>query len=335
MARGGIGSLLMGMGLGYAAYRAWRPDPISLEGRVAIVTGGSRGLGLLVAEELARQGCRVALCARDAEELERAEDRLRALGAEALTAVCDVSDAAQVRRFVGIVEQRFGRGDVLVANAGVIQVGPLASQTLADFELAMDVNYWGVVHAALAVLPGMKQRGFGRIATISSIGGRVAVPHLLPYSASKFAVRGFSEGLAAELAGTNIRVTTVLPGLMRTGSPSNALFKGAQGAEFTWFAAADSVPGLTIAAEDAARQVVEALRRGDAEVTLSWPAKLLGLIHDLAPSLTIGLMALTNRLLPKADGPTDTERGADVTLPRGTEGVRRAVDRVGATTNQL
>jgi NAD(P)-dependent dehydrogenase (short-subunit alcohol dehydrogenase family) len=139
---------------------------------------------------------------------------------------CDVREQADVDRAIASAADRFGAVDVLVNNAGIIQVGPMAHMTLADYEDAMRTHFWGPLFAVRAALPHMRRQGGGRIVNISSIGGRLAVPHMLPYSASKFALAGLSDGLRAELAHQKIAVTTVIPGLMRTGSPVNALFKG-------------------------------------------------------------------------------------------------------------
>ena len=204
--------------------RALRREQVSFEGRTVLLTGGSRGLGLVLARQFAREGARLVLCAREEVELARARNELEAAGAEVLALPCDVRDRVQVEAMVAQVHERFGAVDVLVNNAGLIQVGPLESMTEEDFAEAMDVHFWGPLYTTLAVLPEMKLRGWGRIVNVSSIAGRVSVPHLLPYSASKFALVGLSDGLRSELAQDGILVTTVCPGLMRTGSPPNAFF---------------------------------------------------------------------------------------------------------------
>lgn len=277
---------------------AHRIAPADLRGQTALVTGGSRGLGLLIGRELARAGCRLAICARDADELARAKADLTDHGAEVETIVCDVADRVQVERMVRQVTTRFGQVDVLVNVAGIIQVGPLESQELADFEMAMDVMYWGVVYPALAVLPQMRARRAGRIANVTSIGGRIAVPHLMPYSGAKFAAAGFSEGLAAEAAKDGITVTTIVPGLMRTGSHLHAIFKGQQELEYGLFAPLASLPLVSMDAERAAEQVVMAIRRGESVRHLGVTASLGARFHGLFPGTTIELLGLVNRLLP-------------------------------------
>jgi NAD(P)-dependent dehydrogenase (short-subunit alcohol dehydrogenase family) len=295
------------------AATAWNRRPVQdLQGQVALVTGASRGLGLLLARELGRQGCRLAICARDAEELERARVRLAGEGADVLAVTCDVADAHQVDELIDRVVAAYGGLDMLVLNAGVIQVGPLAAMRPEDFEDALGVMFWGVVRPTLAALPHLRDSR-GRIVTITSVGGKIASPHLLPYDCAKFAAVGFSEGISAELARDGVRVTTVVPGLMRTGSPFNAFFKGRKEREFAWFTVADSIPGLSMDAERAARRIVAAARQGRVEVTLTLPAKVGVRVHGALPATTIRLLRMVNRLLPAADGADPmAERGAVV-----------------------
>lgn len=271
-------------------------------GKRVLLTGGSRGLGLVLARKLLAQGARLTLCARHADALASAERELKSLGGE-LAAVCaDVTNEAEVTMLVNRANERFGGVDVLINNAGTIEVGPLQSMTLADFDAAMKTHFWGPLYTTLKVLPGMRRRRWGRIVNISSIGGKIAVPHLLPYSASKFALVGLSEGLAAEVRRDNIFVTTVCPGLMRTGSPRNALFKGQHRKEFAWFDLGDAFPASSMNAQRAAGQILRACQYGQAQVILSVQARAAALAHDLFPNLAVDLAAWANRLLPGPGG---------------------------------
>ncbi len=283
-----------------AAMRKWRE--YDFDGKTVLITGGSRGLGLVLAREFARRGAKLAICARDEEELARARVDLESRGAEVLTVPCDITNRSEVDEMMALIRDRYGRVDVLVNNAGIIQVGPLAVMTLQDFEEAMKTHFWGPLYTILAVLPEMQRRRSGRIVNISSIGGKISVPHLVPYSASKFALVGLSEGLRAELAKEGVVVTTVCPGLMRTGSPRNAKFKGQHRAEYAWFSISDALPLTSMNAERAALQIIEASRRGDAEVVLSIQAQLAVLFHGVFPGLTADLLGLVNRLLPGPGG---------------------------------
>jgi short-subunit dehydrogenase len=275
---------------------------LDLEGRTVLITGSSRGLGLAMAEEFARHGANLVLCARDVDELDQARATVARHGIEVLAVPCDVADCSQIQALVDQATARFGPIDILVNNAGVIMVGPVADQTLADFENAMDIMFWGVVHPTRAVLPSMRERGSGRIVNITSIGGKVSVPHLLSYSAAKFAAVGFSEGLAAEVAKDGVHILTVVPGLMRTGSHINALFKGKHRAEFAWFSLGASLPFTSMSASKAARQIVDATRRGEREIILTPQAWLLARFHGLFPGMTTNLLGLVDRALPEPGG---------------------------------
>lgn len=281
-----------------------RTRQIDFYGRVVVVTGGSRGLGLVLARELAEQGARLALIARDEVTLERARQELSAYGAEVLTLPCDVGEREAAEQAIARVVAHYGRIDVLINNAGIIEVGPLEHMAIADFETALATHFWGPLYLTLAALPYLRQHEGARVVNIASIGGQMAVPHLMPYSASKFALVGLSDGLRTELAKDGIRVTTVNPGLMRTGSPPNAQFKGRHRAEYAWFAIADALPITSIDARRAARQILDACRYGDAELTITWQAKAAIVANALAPRLLAELLSLTNRLLPQ---PTGTE----------------------------
>jgi NAD(P)-dependent dehydrogenase (short-subunit alcohol dehydrogenase family) len=297
-------SLLLALGglllAGRAARR--RKRTLDLRGRTVLLTGGSRGLGLVMARELVAAGARLAIWARDPAELERARRDLADRGGPVLALTCDVTDREQVAALVRRVRAELGPIDVLINNAGVIEVGPVEVMGDEDYEEAMRTHFWAPLHAIREVLPGMKARRAGRIVNISSVGGKVSVPHLVPYSASKFALVGLSEGLRAELMKDGILVTTVCPGLMRTGSPRNAIFKGRHRAEHAWFSILDSLPVTSMDARQAARRIIEALRYGEAEVVLSTPAKLAVLFHGLLPGVTAELLGLLNGLLPGPGG---------------------------------
>ncbi|MBA3496223.1 MAG: SDR family oxidoreductase [Gemmatimonadota bacterium] len=285
---------------------------IELRGRVVLVTGGSRGLGLVLARELVALGAKVAICARDEAELERARADLEARGGQIVALPCDITERRQVDAMLAQVRERLGAVEVLINNAGTIQVGPMEEMTPEDYEHALRVHFWGPLFTTLGVLPDMRRRRAGRIVNIASVGGKIAVPHLLPYSASKFALVGFSEGLRGGLARHGIRVTTVCPGLMRTGSPRNATFKGRHREEFAWFSIGDSLPGLSMEATRAARRILDACRHGDAELVMPLSTALAVKLNALAPGAGAAAMSLAERFLPKPGGiGTDTRRGSE------------------------
>jgi short-subunit dehydrogenase len=289
--------------------RIARPK-LHLKDKVVLITGGSRGLGLSVAFQLGSLGAHLALCARDPEELERARARLAERGIDCATFPCDISEESQIEPLVARVLDRFGRIDVLINNAGHISVAPLDRVQHSDFEHAMNVMFWAPLNLTLAILPQMKQQRSGHIVDITSVGGRVSIPHLLPYCCAKFAFVAFSKGLATELDADNIRVLTVVPGLMRTGSYLNAKFKGSAQSEFAWFSLLGNLPGFSVAASYAARRIVNALQHNRRTCTISLPAKILIASDALLPETTATVLASVNRyLLPSPSGGTQQVSG--------------------------
>ncbi|WP_027481342.1 SDR family NAD(P)-dependent oxidoreductase [Deinococcus pimensis] len=305
-------TLLAATAAAYLVGRALGRKPLDLHEKVVLITGGSRGLGLVLARKLARMNARLAIVARDPDELRRAEEELADLGARVLALTCDVADEADVRRAVLRTVEHYGRLDVLINNAAIISVGPLDSMIRADYERAMDVNFWGPLHFMLAVRDTMRGQGGGSIVNISSVGGKVPVPHLLPYSASKFALTGLSSGWRAELLKDGVVVTTVHPGLMSTGSPRNVDYKGRHEQEYAWFSLADNLPGLAQTPEAAADEIIDALRYGRAEIVTSVPAKVLATFHALFPGQSSTLLSVMDRFLPARGGiGTQSRRGSE------------------------
>jgi NAD(P)-dependent dehydrogenase (short-subunit alcohol dehydrogenase family) len=287
------------------------------KGAVVVITGGSRGLGFAIASRFARRGAysrradhvRLVLCARDRAELEQAQDALLAKHShlnpdDFYLVAADLSQPAECDRLIHETIAHFGRIDVLVNNAGIIQVGPIESLTAEAFERAMQINFFAALHTTWAALPflrvqtplpGWKRRA--SIVNIASIGGKVAVPHLLPYSASKFALVGFSEGLHAELRHKGIRVTTVCPGLMRTGGEVHAEFVGNVEAEQKWFNFAAKTPGIAASAKHAANRIYAAVAAGCTEITITPQAWLAARFTGLCPTTTQFAAALANRYI--------------------------------------
>ena len=276
---------------------------IELQGKVVLLTGGSRGFGLAMAEEFAQEGTKLVICSREGDELERAQSKLRELGADVLTVECDVTKPEEVQQLITQATAHFGHIDILVNNAGIISAGPWHTLTRSDFEESMNIIFWGTYNTTMAILPQMRTRGNGRIVNIASVGGRASVPHLLSYASAKFAVVGLSEGLHAELAQEGIDVITVSPGLMRTGSQVNAVTKGDKNKEeYTLFALIDTLPGSSISVQRAAKQVVRATKRGDTELTITVPAQILARLHGAFPGLITDILTISTRFLPKGEG---------------------------------
>ena len=285
-------------------------------GKVVVITGGSRGLGLVLARELVHvHGAHVTLVARTEEALDRAADDLNMPHA-VQTVVGDVRSAADAERIIDAVMQRYGRLDVLINNAGVIVSAPFGSTSDEDFQESLAVHFWGVLHMSRAALEVLPHPG-GRIVNICSIGGRIAVPHLAAYCAGKFAQAGLSSVMAEELRQEGVTVSTVYPGLMRTGSYVNAKFKGQVSREYEAFAMASSLPVLSMGAERAARQIISAVRAGRRQIVLPWTIRQVDRLNTLMPNLASTTLACVNAVLPADPGRplTSAIAGAQLSLP--------------------
>ncbi|WP_158748656.1 SDR family oxidoreductase [Acidobacterium sp. S8] len=290
----------------------------SLLDKVVLITGSSRGLGLAMAEEFGRRGAKLVLTARDEKELERSRQLLlerRVIPASYVLVVpADLRKAEEAEYLIQRATEHFGQIDILINNAGVITVGPVENQTVQNFHDVMDANFFSGLHCSLAALPQMLGRRSGIIVNITSIGGKVAVPHMLPYTASKFAAVGFSEGLHAELRAKGIHVLTVCPGLMRTGSHLNALFSGDAPREYRWFSLAATLPIVSTSASHAARKIARAVISETTEIAITPQAILAARLSNLAPEFAAQAMSSVNRLLlpQSVSQSTGLRRGAEV-----------------------
>src|SRR5277367_5660083 len=293
--------ILTGIAAAAAAY-ALMPGPAKRRpGQVVLITGGSRGLGLALADRYGRSGAKLILVSRSVEELTNARNTL--------LLPADLTDAAQAAMLVDHAVSHFGRIDVLINNAGIIEIGPVEDQPIAAYRRAMATNFFAALHTTHAALPHLLLREPGHqdaaIVNIASIGGKFAMPHMLPYVASKFALVGFSEGLHAELRHKGIRVTTVCPGLMRTGGEAHAEYTGQTKKEQRWFTLAAQTPILTASVRHAANKIYNAVAAGRAEITITPQAWLVARAAGIAPETTQYLASLANHLLLPAPSTSD------------------------------
>lgn len=310
------------------------------QNKSVVLTGGSRGLGLCMARQLAEAGANLTICARTQADIERAVKELRTLSPSGQQQIqgmqCDVREKGQTINLMEFVAEQFGGVDVLINNAGIIEVGPLDSMTDANFKNSMDTHCWGTLNMVQAALPSMRRSGWGRILNIVSLGGKRAVPHMIPYAASKFALTGLSTGLRSELQRENILVTTVFPGLMRTGSPRNATFKGQHRREYAWFSVSDSLPLLSTSATQAAKKILKACQNGDAEVMIAGTLNFSGYLATLAPNLASEVMALINSFLPEMGGiGKRAAKGFESESPWSPSVLTRMTDTAAVENNQL
>jgi short-subunit dehydrogenase len=305
--------------------------------KTVLISGASRGLGLELARAFAQEGADLVLLARDHAKLTQAAKELERHGVNVLTFECDISQRPQVRDVIAAVIAKVGQIDVLINNAGTIQVGPVETMDVCDYESAFGVHFWGPLYLMEEIVPHMKAFRQGRIVNIASIGGKIAVPHLLPYVASKFALVGLSEGMRVELLKDGIYVTTVCPGLMRTGSHLRAFFKGQHKKEYALFAIANASPLLSAGSARAAQEILEACRYGKAEIIITAQARLLRFVNGLFPALVADTLGLLNRLLPRSREGTGnhSKEGWEIGSALAPSILTRPADRAAARNNEF
>jgi short-subunit dehydrogenase len=242
-----------------------------LQDKVVVVTGASMGIGEAVAKVFAAEGARVVLAARSQEKLQALA---RSLPTEALALRTDMSQPEQVRAMVRAAAERFGRIDILVNNAAVGMYAAVADMRPEQFEKLVATNWLGPVHAIQAVVPYMRKQGSGQIINISSVAGKVALPWMGAYCASKFALNALSDSLRMELRAENIRVLSVCPGRVRTPFTQNA---------FTDLATRPLYPG-GISPERVARAVLRASLKNKREIVVPANNRLFEWFHNLLPA---------------------------------------------------
>lgn len=311
---------------------------VDFRGRVALITGGSRGLGLNIARQLAEQGARLVLVARKEDELARAARELKAMGAEVLTVVADVTDKDSAHEAIKRAIARFGHLDLLVNNAGAIQIGPLENMVDEDFKAALDLHFWASYYLCRAALPYLKKGRQGRIVNIASFGGQVAVPHMAPYVTSKFALVGFSDALRHEVAKDGVKVTTVCPGVIRTGSHLAATFKGRHAVEYRMFKLASGLPGGAVQAENSARLIVDAARHGDPYLTFPLPMFWGSILYRALPNFAGTVLGVVARFMPKYSEEPEGDKtipGHDLESALPPSVLTQLADRAAAQHNEL
>ncbi len=263
---------------------------MNLEGRTALVTGGAGGIGRATAESLARRRCNLALADIDEGALAAAARSLSVIGVRVSTHVLDVSDAAAIAALPPLVLAQHRGVDLLFNNAGVALGGRFEEVAERDFDWLLAVNLQGVVRMTRAFLPLLRQAPEARLVNISSLFGLVAPPGQTAYAASKFAVRGFSESLRHELAGSNVGVTVVHPGGVNTAIARNARIHAAASPQEIERARVLFQRALTLPPSVAGEIIVRGVERRRSRIIVGRDARIAATMERLAPVSHWGLL---------------------------------------------
>ncbi len=255
-----------------------------ISGKVAVVTGAASGIGRATACLLASEGARLAITDVDRSGLEKTADMIRAAGGDVTTCLVDVADRDAVYAFADQVAADMGGADIVVNNAGVAQMARVEDLTYDDFEWVMNIDFWGMVYGSKAFLPQMQAKGAGHIVNVSSIFGLIAVPSQAAYNSAKFAIRGFTEALRLEFKGTQIKVSSVHPGGIKTNIVRNARFlqSTSVGEREEAVSGFDRLARTT--PEKAARTIVRGIRKNKPRILIGFDARLVDWTQRLLPT---------------------------------------------------
>jgi NAD(P)-dependent dehydrogenase (short-subunit alcohol dehydrogenase family) len=271
----------------------------NLKNKVAAITGAGSGIGRMLALGLAAESCHLAISDVNAAGLKETE-KLIGKVVKVSTHIVDVSRQDQVIRFAKEAVERHGGIDIIINNAGVALGDFLETVPIEDFEWLMGINFWGVVYGTMAFLPYLRKRPEGHIVNISSINGIVSNPNNGPYSASKYAVRGYTETLIQEMKGTSIGVSCVHPGGIKTNIAKNTKVNK------TYYSISSKQAAelydkevFRTTAEQAARVIINGIKRNQQRVMIGYDAKILDLFMRLFPQTSVNITAIVAKRMAK------------------------------------
>lgn len=255
-----------------------------INGKLAIVTGAASGIGRATAIALAKRGARLAISDLDRTGLAETAQRIEAIGGMAATYLLDVADRDAVYAFAQDIEGAHGGADIVINNAGVAQIARVDELTYEDFEWVMNIDFWGMVYGTKAFLPQLQAKGSGHIVNVSSLFGLISVPSQAAYNSAKFAIRGFTEALRHEMKGTDIAVSCVHPGGIKTNIVRNARFLQSTQATVREEAASGFDRLARTTPERAGEVIVRGIEKNKPRILIGADAKIIDWLQRLMPA---------------------------------------------------
>ena len=274
----------------------------TINGKLAIVTGAASGIGRATALSLAKRGARLIVTDVNRDGLAETASQIEALGGSATTFILDVSDRDAIYAFAQEVESAHGGADIVINNAGVAQIARVEDLSYEDFEWVMNIDFWGMVYGTKAFLPQLQKKGGGHIVNVSSIFGLISVPSQAAYNSAKFAIRGFTEALRHEMRGSDIQVSSVHPGGIKTNIVRNARFlQSTQKTERE-----EAVSGFDKIArttpEKAGETIVQGIEKNRGRILIGFDARLVDWLQRLLPVSYGKIIFRGERLLGNSEG---------------------------------
>jgi butyryl-CoA dehydrogenase len=255
----------------------------TFSGKVAVITGAASGIGRELALQLAEQNCALALLDKNEDALKQTQEAVLRLVDDCQIYAIDVGDAESMKQCAEKVDAHFGRVDVLINNAGVSLIASAGEQKLEDFHWLMNINFWGVVHGVQAFLPYLRQSDSAHIVNVSSLFGLLSLPLQSAYNASKYAVKGYTESLKMEMAGTNVHVSCVHPGGIKTDITRNLRVGNAPATVTKEQLVKDFDKLAKTSAKDAASAILNGMAKHKRRILIGADAKILDVVNRLFP----------------------------------------------------
>jgi len=292
----GIGGLA-----GYFAFKR-KKRQFTYQGKVVLVTGGARGLGYIMARQLVEEGAKVIICARDADQLDKAYVLLRNHGEVTYPYVCDITEKENIVQLAYFIKKRFGRLDVLINNTGTITINPIEQLPLNNYKKFIESHLWGPMQLVRVLIPLLSKSREAKIVNIFSVGGKISLAKSQPYDVNEIVHAVFYDNISRVITGKNIKLTAIYPEFKDQDLPVNLKLKGHSEQELAWSKFNESRPLISLYAENVGKQILKTAQIGKKTLTLPFPRELARIVNNINTELNLTLCQLVDHLVPHDSG---------------------------------